>query len=158
AKIRLATTHEVSPEIELQLDAPAKAGQRVRVTVFDEDLFRTGELAKSYNRVFSVFIGASSSVVPQDVQGPASLIGDGSNGVLLTFECSVVGETPKGGERKHRKWAFGPPENVKTCSPKALLVDVALGLRNEHNEVAFGPLIRLPVARVFRMRRIVVIV
>ncbi len=157
AKIRLATTHEVRPEMELQLDAPAKAGARVRVHVLDEDLFRTGALAKDYDRVFSVFIGASDPVLPGVVRDAANLVADGSNGVLLVFECAVVGNTPKGA-RKHQKWAFGAAESVKTCNPSDVLVDIALGMRDEHNEIAFGPTIRLPVARAFNLRRVVVVV
>jgi hypothetical protein len=158
AKIRLATSNDISPQIELQLDAPAKLGQKVRVTVFDEALFRKGPLAREYDRVFSVFIGKGTQVMPAAVRDPASLITDGENGVLLTLEAEVVDEVPKRAERKHRKWAFGAASNVRTCSPKALLLDVAFGLRDKNNEIAFGPLIRLPRSANLEIRRLVVVV
>lgn len=160
AKIRLSTAVDVEPQIELMLDAPAKVGKTVRVTVFDEDLFRTGPLARDYNKVFSTFIGSLAPVVPEAVRDPASLIGDGKNGVLLTLEADVVDQVPKAAQAKHQKWAFGAFKNITTCNPGAdgVLVDVAFGMRDKNNEIAFGPLIRVPRSARFRMRRIVVIV
>lgn len=157
-KIRLATTHEVLPDIELQLYHPAQVGITVRVTVFDEQLFRSGALAEHYNAVFSTFIGSLDPVVPSVVRDPASLVGDGLNGVLLTFERPVVGEVPQGGKAVHRKWAFGAAQNVTTCAPANVFLDIALGMRDEHNELAYGPVIRLPRAPAYRMRRIVIVV
>jgi hypothetical protein len=158
SKIRLATTHDVSPEMELQLDVPARIGQRVRVTVYDEGLFRKGKFAQDYQRVFSVFVGTGPQVVPNLVREPGALIGDGSNGILLTFQAEVVDEVPKRAERKHKKWAFGAPTNIVTCSPKQALVDVAFGTRDQNNERAFGPVVRLPRDPTLDIRRLVVVV
>lgn len=157
SKIRLSTVVDVEPEIELQLDAPAKVGALVRVTVFDEDLFRTGDLSKEYNKVFSTFIGTLEPFLPPAVRDPANLIDNGMNGVLLTYRCAVVDEVPKAAERKHRKWAFGAAQSPVTCQPPTLLVDIALGMRDVNNEILFGPLIRLPSAKRFRQRRIVIV-
>ena len=93
-KIRLSTVVDIEPQIELQLDAPAKVGARVRVTVFDEDLFRTGDLSKDYNKVFSTFIGSLDPFMPAAVRDPAPRFDQEIVDPCSDFNNPASGATP----------------------------------------------------------------
>lgn len=156
-KLTLSAAHPNRPQVELQLDQPAEVGRIVRVTVYDKWLFQRSNPG-AFNRVFSAFAGFGEPVVPDPVRDAHSEIGDGSNGVLLSFLVEAVGEVPKYRERKYRRWAFGPPSDVVTCKPAQTLVAIAVGLRDEHNEIAYGPTIFLPRAAVRPLRHVVFVV
>lgn len=156
--IRRATAYAVQPELMLDLWGPAPLGESLRITVYDETLFMHGPLRQHYVQVFSVFKGMGDQFVPAAVRDADGLISDGKNGLLLTFTASVVSRVPKRAAEKNLRWAFSTPANVKACRAAPLLVDVAFGLRDEHNDRAFHTTINLPRFSASNKRRLIVVV
>jgi hypothetical protein len=158
--IPISSVVDLKQELELVIMGAqgALAGKPVRITVYDEVLFRHGEFKKEFERVFSVFNGfTQAQFVPEDFRFPIGKMGDGENGILLSIIVPVIKEVPAtAGVQK--KWAFGEPTETTEVRPARIGAEIDLLLRDVNNDRQTRGTIRLPFSALKKNRPLVIVV
>jgi hypothetical protein len=155
----LSTAVDVQPEIELVVQGGVVPfiGKPVRITVYDQGLALHGAFKKEFSSALGRFQGSNpDQVVPEKFRFPSGLIGNGSDGILLTIVVPVIDEVP--GNSIASKWAFGAPTERTEANPGKLAVAIDLMMCDINLERQIRGVIRIPYTRLESKHRIIIIV